>query len=124
MTVEKGLFNVYLGTVTPLDPVQFIVDEMYLGITVGTDDEMTPRLRLASAPFAFTAEQSYCTITIWYQDLDHDNYGNAAATAEACTAPADYVVNGTDCNDQAQSIHPDAPEVCNGLDENCDTDRG
>ena len=62
--------------------------------------------------------------TIFYQDADGDGFGNTAVTTQACAAPAGYVTDNTDCNDDPQSgganIHPGAPEICNGIDDDCD----
>jgi hypothetical protein len=56
VAVNDGLFHVLLGSVTPLDASYFSTyDTLYLGITVGTDAEMTPREQLASAPYAIQA---------------------------------------------------------------------
>ncbi len=65
------------------------------------------------------------TIT-FYRDADGDTFGNLAVTTQACSAPAGYVANSTDCNDSASSVHPGAAEVCNGIDDNCNgqTDEG
>jgi len=54
--VSDGLFNVMLGGLTPI-PQDVITghDSIFLGITVGTDDEMTPRVQLGSVPFAVQA---------------------------------------------------------------------
>ena len=54
--VSDGLFNVMLGSLTPI-PQSVITghDTLFLGITVGTDDEMTPRVQLGSVPFAVQA---------------------------------------------------------------------
>ncbi|MFT3926999.1 MAG: MopE-related protein [Myxococcales bacterium] len=62
----------------------------------------------------------------FYADADSDGYGAASAATLACTAPAGYVVNKTDCDDVRASVHPGATEVCNGLDDNCNgsTDEG
>jgi len=54
--VSDDLFNVMLGSLTPI-PQSVITghDSLYLGITVGTDDEMVPRVQLGSVPFAVHA---------------------------------------------------------------------
>jgi hypothetical protein len=56
----------------------------------------------------------------WYQDADGDGYGDAEASLEACAPPQDHVEDGTDCDDTDDTIHPDAEELCDGLDTDCD----
>jgi hypothetical protein len=54
--VNQGFFTVYLGEVTPLDLGTLLAaSELWLGITVGDDSEMS-RLRFAAAPFALEAQ--------------------------------------------------------------------
>jgi len=58
--------------------------------------------------------------SIWYQDSDNDTYGNATATQQACSQPANYVLDNTDCDDTAASVNPGATEVpYNGKDDDC-----
>ncbi len=66
-----------------------------------------------------------CPIT-WCFDADDDTYGDPAVTTEACTQPSGYVSDCTDCDDAAPGINPGAPELCDGLDNNCNgqTDEG
>jgi hypothetical protein len=54
--VSDGLFNVMLGSLTPI-PQNLVTGNsgLWLGITAGTDDEMTPRVQLGSVPFAVQA---------------------------------------------------------------------
>jgi hypothetical protein len=52
--VNKGLFNVILGRVNPLDAP---FDESYwLGITVGSGSELTPRVELTSSAYSLNAQ--------------------------------------------------------------------
>ena len=54
--VSDGLFNVMLGSLSQLPVSQFTNSQsIFLGITVGTDDEMAPRVQLGSVPFAVQA---------------------------------------------------------------------
>ncbi|MBN2799371.1 MAG: hypothetical protein JXX28_09515 [Deltaproteobacteria bacterium] len=55
----------------------------------------------------------------WYADGDGDTYGNPAVSLRACAAPAGYTDSATDCADGDASVHPGAPEVCDGVDQNC-----
>ena len=63
--------------------------------------------------------------TKYYVDADGDGYGDSSAlpisVCANATAPGGYVANNTDCNDADPSVHPGAVELCNGVDDNCDT---
>ncbi|MFA6406913.1 MAG: hypothetical protein WCW34_05370, partial [Patescibacteria group bacterium] len=60
VTVQNGLFSVLLGDASngqvafPAD--LFNSDTLYLGVKVGSDNEMTPRKRLSSVPYAYNSE--------------------------------------------------------------------
>jgi len=56
VAVSDGLFNVMLGSIdnTLASSIEG-QDELHLGITVGSDSEMTPRVQLGSVPFAMNA---------------------------------------------------------------------
>lgn len=53
---------------------------------------------------------------VLYIDADGDGYGEIET---GCEDP-DGVTAGGDCDDANAAVHPDAEEVCNKLDDNCD----
>ncbi|MCK6501885.1 hypothetical protein L6R53_00530 [Myxococcota bacterium] len=57
----------------------------------------------------------------WYRDGDGDGYGSELATVTACDQPEGYVDDDTDCNDADEAVNPGATEVCNEIDDDCDT---
>ena len=58
VTTVDGIFRVALGSVNPIPAnFNFNWDGLYLGMKVGTDSEMTPRIQMAAVPYAFNAEK-------------------------------------------------------------------
>jgi hypothetical protein len=55
-----------------------------------------------------------------YRDSDRDGYGNPLISIVSTVSVRGYVTNPSDCNDTDNSIHPNAPELCDGIDRNCD----
>jgi hypothetical protein len=60
------------------------------------------------------------TLSTWYADADADGYGDPLESVEACSPPEGYVEDRSDCEDGDAQVHPDASEVCNGIDDDCD----
>jgi len=58
--------------------------------------------------------------TAWYPDNDGDGFGSPAGEVVECFAPPGFVEDGGDCNDDVDSIYPDADENCDGIDNDCD----
>jgi hypothetical protein len=61
------------------------------------------------------------TPDIYYLDADGDGHGDPLVSLESCTPIDGYSTLDDDCNDEAVAIHPEALEVCNGIDDDCDT---
>lgn len=55
----------------------------------------------------------------YYLDLDGDNFGNVLIDSVSCAALPGYVLDNTDCDDEDPEIYPGAPELPDGIDNNC-----
>ncbi|MCO4763840.1 MAG: thrombospondin type 3 repeat-containing protein, partial [Myxococcales bacterium] len=57
-----------------------------------------------------------------YPDVDKDGFGAKVSAQCLCKAKGVWTAKKTgDCNDDNKAIHPDAKEVCNEFDDNCNT---
>ena len=57
----------------------------------------------------------------WYPDADGDGHGVKGTITQTCTAtpPANRAAGFDDCDDAHAAVYPGAPEICDGLADNC-----
>ncbi|MBN2800932.1 MAG: hypothetical protein JXX28_17475, partial [Deltaproteobacteria bacterium] len=58
----------------------------------------------------------------WYTDVDDDGYGLDGTAVRACAQPELSAPRGGDCDDTTADRFPANPEVCDGVDNDCDGD--
>jgi hypothetical protein len=56
----------------------------------------------------------------WFPDEDGDGFGDSSAAVAACEPPEGAIATGGDCDDASAERYPAAPEICDGLDDDCD----
>ena len=79
--------------------------------TDGVDDDCDGEIDEADA----------ADVSTWYADLDGDGYGDVTSTTVDCDQPSDHVADSTDCDDDDAYTHPFADELCDGVDNDCDS---
>ena len=57
---------------------------------------------------------------IFYPDSDGDGHGQEDAPVVACAMPQGHVSRAGDCDDRDPEVHPDALELCDGIDNDCE----
>ena len=93
---------------------------------IGTDD-YTSRLDLDGDGVSGVVDCDDTDASIWepgrfFVDDDGDGFGDPGSPVDACqkAAPTGAVLDDSDCDDSDDRVHPDAAEVCNGIDDDCD----
>jgi hypothetical protein len=59
------------------------------------------------------------TFVNYFIDTDSDGFGAGTAINECSNPGTGYVTNNTDCNNSNPNIRPNAVEICNAIDDNC-----
>jgi len=57
--------------------------------------------------------------TNWYLDTDNDGFGDPLSSMMSCEEPTGHVGNNLDCDDTSPVAYPEAEELCNGEDDDC-----
>lgn len=63
------------------------------------------------------------SVVEWFADADGDGFGDPRSTPiDACVPNVveGYAPNNADCDDSDATVNPDALEVCDGVDQDCD----
>jgi len=64
-------------------------------------------------------DEGFALLT-WYLDNDQDGFGGTDSILSILSPGVNYILIDGDCNDQNALINPNAQEVCDGIDNNCD----
>lgn len=114
------------GDKETLDTAALVVDEDGDGFNAGEDCDDSDAAIHPGATEICDGVDNDCNAQIdegvlstFYVDSDGDGFGGGM-TVEACEQPANGAQNDLDCDDTDSTIHPDAPERCDGVDQDCD----
>lgn len=73
---DLGVFTVELGSIVPFGPGVFGGQPRYLGITVGADDEMSPRQLISAVPYSLSSPgfagvwKGYASVSVTLEGKD------------------------------------------------------
>ena len=114
---QEGLFTNAAGTTPYTGAPAVTVFAKPNATTVYTATATNANNCQNSSPVTVTVLPTFT----YYADADNDGFGNPTSTITACSVPAGYVTNNTDCDDTKNTVRPNAPEIGYNLtDDDCD----
>lgn len=125
VSVTDGVYDVVLGSQTPLTPALFSVSPRYLQVTID-GQVLSPRREFLAVPFALHAESAsnvggvsaaFVTQAYQYGDFDGNGLPNSHAVEGLADADGDGVANFLEVDNDADSL-ADESEVAQGSDPN------
>jgi hypothetical protein len=131
VSLNKGLFQVLLGSISTMTLDLFNGDS-YIGIRIGSGDELLPRQKVVSVAYAFLSERANDADTLDLMDSSAFASSTALAALESRVAALEdqlidydgdsFFAGIQDCNDANPAIHPGTEENCtDGVDNDCNT---
>ncbi len=81
MTLKNGLFSTYLGDVVPFGASVTFTDAYWLGVTVESGSELSPRISLSTVPYSYTALRADSAVHVPAQSIGTDEIKDQAITA-------------------------------------------
>ena len=116
MNVSDGLFSVLLGSNTPISQDVFANNsDLWLGITIGSDNEMSPREKIASAPYAMVSNVPDGSIT---QAKLANNAVTSAKIADGVVASGDVANDSLTASDLAPNSVGNSEMADNAISSN------
>ncbi|MFI5216330.1 MAG: IPT/TIG domain-containing protein [Candidatus Limnocylindria bacterium] len=134
VSVTDGIYDVVLGSLTPLTPAHFSASPRYLQVTID-GQVLSPRREFVAVPFALQAENANTATTAsnaqnvggvsadfvgqsyQYGDFDGNGLANAHAAEGLADADGDGVANFVDADNDSDGLG-DAIEVGQGSNPN------
>jgi hypothetical protein len=100
----------YIATAGDCDDQNYYAHPGLLEFCNGYDDDCD----------GVTDPEGLPTAPEWYADSDGDGYGDEQQSLKQCEAPPGYAAFSGDCDESDPTINPNASEICDGLDNDCD----
>ncbi len=129
VTSKNGIVTLEFGSEPGFDAIKWGNDEHYIKTDTdpdgGTNYIISSASRILSVPYTIIANKAQ-TVSgrFCYSDKDGDGFGDVYSPLWIpldVNIPEGYVLNGEDCNDTDQYVHPGAAEICgDGTDQDCD----
>ena len=98
-----------------LEVDEFVTLTFYADVDGDGYGDVDSTMEACESPVGFVSNFEDCNDdALTFEDLDGDGYGSGDWSA------CGTAVNNTDCNDNDNTIYPEANEMCNLIDDDCD----